>query len=181
MFTLRCTARLLKRLAIRAAPSSPSPTTRLGDWHANLVHVARQPLVLAVADRTLLPVVVRAAPRDSLLDRMRAAMAVQLGAIGVAPDAIDAEKAAMREVVHAKSANRQVLGILVDFAKALPYHLEARDSLAQAAWKLAETPCGPLYDTPNSSPDLSTAALFDVPEVWRPGWEKALAVKQQAR
>jgi predicted ATPase len=39
VFTLRCTTRLAKRLKMELSATSPAPTTRLGDWHANLVHV----------------------------------------------------------------------------------------------------------------------------------------------
>ena len=37
MFSLRCTARLLERLKLKPQPAVPPPTTRLGDWYANLV------------------------------------------------------------------------------------------------------------------------------------------------
>jgi hypothetical protein len=159
VFTVRCTARLVKRLKVLPAPTRPEPTTRLGDWHANLVHVGRQQLVLAVSERTLLPVVVQAAPIPSLLPRMRVAIRDVLTMLGVTPDAIEREEVAMAEVAYAKATNRQVLGILVDFARVLPFHLEGDATLLGVSMKLAETPCSPLYKT-STSPDRATAALF---------------------
>lgn len=162
VFTLRWTARLLHRLNAPVA-GAPSPSDgRLGDWYANLLHVGRLQLVLAISEKTFLPVVVPAAPGTRLIARLREAAATQLRLLGIPGDAVEAEKQAMHEAVYAKSANRQVLGILVDFAKALPYYLDQDPSLASVARKLAETPCSPFYGTNASSPDLSTPLLFGV-------------------
>jgi hypothetical protein len=60
VFSLRCTARLLERLKLKPQPAVPPPTTRLGDWYANLVHLPGRQVVLALSDRTFLPVVVAA-------------------------------------------------------------------------------------------------------------------------
>ena len=66
MTALRCTAKLLK--AMKATPvANPAPaTSRLGDWHANLIRVSRTQLVIAVNDATRFGIVVDAAP-DGLL------------------------------------------------------------------------------------------------------------------
>jgi len=37
MFTLRCTARLRKRLGMTEETTSTPPSTKLGDWYAHLV------------------------------------------------------------------------------------------------------------------------------------------------
>ncbi len=65
----------------------------------------------------------------------------------------------MAECVYGKTTNRQVLGILVDFARLLPFHLDEGGSLIEASLKLAETPCSPLFKT-TTSPDRATRALF---------------------
>jgi hypothetical protein len=93
---------------------------------------------------------------------LREATATQLRLLGIPDDAVEAEKQAMQDAVYAKTANRQVLGILVDFAKAVPYYLDQDPSLPSVARKLAETPCSPFYGTNASSPDLSTPLLFGV-------------------
>jgi hypothetical protein len=113
VFTLRCTARLSKRLGPAMAAAPPAPTTRLGDWYANLVHVGRMQLVLAVSDRTFLPLVLPAAPSAALVPRLCAGIEEMLRALGIAELDVEKERAAMHDVVYAKTANRQVTGVLV--------------------------------------------------------------------
>jgi hypothetical protein len=60
MFTLRCTRKLLKRLGTRPSSEAVEPSTVLGDWYANLLHLRPQQLVLAMSERRLLCVVVPA-------------------------------------------------------------------------------------------------------------------------
>lgn len=139
-------------------PDGAAPTTRLGDWYANLIHVGRQQLVLAVSEKTLLPVVVPAAPNSTLVPRLRAAVAEVLHSFGISRGEIEKEGAAMNEVVYGKTTSRQVVGVLVDLAKALPYHLDD-GTLLDVSLRLAETPCSPLYKT-TTSPDRATIALF---------------------
>ena len=59
--------------------------------------------------------------------------------------AIAAERRAMQPVVTCPTVDRSVLGIMVDFAKAVPYHLEPGtwndDRLPLVEDLLAETPC----------------------------------------
>jgi hypothetical protein len=159
--TLRCTSRLLARLKVEPTPVPPEPTTLLGDWHANLIHVGRQQLVLAVADRTLLPVVVPAAPTTTLVPRFRVALRHVLAFVGVGREAIDREDGEMAGVTYGKTNNRPVMGIMVDFAKLLPHFLERDESLLAVSLKLARTPCSPLYST-TTSPDRAVAAVFGV-------------------
>jgi hypothetical protein len=51
----------------------------------------------------------------------------------------------MRPVVIGRTLDRSVLGIMVDFAKAVPYYLEPRqcreDTLSLIEEQLAQTPC----------------------------------------
>jgi hypothetical protein len=60
MFTLRCTQKLLARLKAVPAAQPQLPDTVLGDWYANLIRCGRTQVVLAVSERTLLPVVLQA-------------------------------------------------------------------------------------------------------------------------
>lgn len=159
MFTLRCTSRLVKRLGPSLAASPAETTTRLGDWYANLVHVGRRQFVLCVSEETLLPVVLPAAPVATLVSRLRVGVAQVLAAFGVADCDITSENAAMEDVAYAKTANRQVVGIMVDFAKALELYVTDMPSLLEVSQRLAETPCSPLFKT-SVSPDRATVALF---------------------
>jgi hypothetical protein len=159
VFTLRCTQRLLARL--KASPNDvPSDrTTRLGDWYANLVHVGRQQLVLAVSEQTFLPVVVAAAPNATLVARLAVATGEVLRALRVDPLAVDSEVAAMATAAIGRTLSRQVTGVMVDFAKQLEFYLEDESSLLSCSLRLAETPCSPLYKTA-ISPDRATLLLF---------------------
>jgi hypothetical protein len=161
VFTLRCTQRLLTRIkAPHVDVAANEPTTRLGDWYANLLHLGRTQLVLAVSERTFLPVVISAAPANTIAPRLRDSVVDVLGALGVYSISVNREIAEMGSFVLGRTANRQVTGILVDFAKSLDIYLEHEPSLLACSLKLAETPCSPLYKTA-VSPDRATAALFN--------------------
>ena len=69
----------------------------------------------------------------------------------------------MESVAYGKTANRQVTGIMVDFAKALEFYIGDEPSLVAVALKLARTPCSPFYETEEISPDRKTVALFARP------------------
>jgi hypothetical protein len=160
VFTLRCTQRLLTRLKPSLSASPPASTTRLGDWYGNVVYVGRLQLVLAISDSTLLPVVISAAPMSTLVPRLRAGVGAVLGKLEVAEADIADELAAMETVAYAKTADRRVTGVLVEFARMLPFYFEdGGSSLLEAALWLARTPCSPLYPR-EGSPDRATAAAF---------------------
>jgi hypothetical protein len=157
---LRCTQRLLRRLRTVPGAEPRASDTRLGDWYANLVHVGRQQFVLAVSSRTFLPVVVAAAPISTLEARLRAAACDVIQALGIPAAEVERELEAMSDVVYAKTASRQVLGVMNDLAYALSFHV-GRDTLGDISLRLAETPLSPLYkNVETSSPDRATVALF---------------------
>jgi hypothetical protein len=66
----------------------------------------------------------------------------------------------MEDATYTKASNCQILGILVDFAKALPFYLDRHGTFLAASLVLAQTPCGPLFKTPHSSPDATTRELL---------------------
>ena len=136
------------------APTGTPTSSRIG----------RRQLVLAVNDTTLLPVVVPAAPYAALALRLRAAAGELLRTLGLPGDAAEREEAAMEDVAYAKATNRQVLGILVDFAKAMPFYLEHDPGLLGVTLKLAGTPCGPLYAS-TVFPNETAMGLFGAGEV----------------
>jgi len=139
------------------------PTTRLGDWYANLLHIGRRQVVLAVSERTFLPVVVPAAPANTIVARFSGEVGCVLQGVGVASTSIDRELAEMGEVALGRTASRQVTGILVDFAKGLGLYIEHEPALLACSLKLAKTPCSPLYKT-TVSPERATSALFNGPQ-----------------
>jgi hypothetical protein len=159
VFTLRATSRLQARLGSPLSPSPGATTTRLGDWYANLVHVGRRQLVIAVSEPTYLPVVVAAAPIATLVPRLREGVAELLLALGVPKADVEREDAEMEQVAFAKASDRRVIGVMVDIAKSLDVYLERSSSLLALSMELAGTPCGPLYKT-SVFPDETARALF---------------------
>jgi len=155
MFTLRCTAKLRKRLGTTGETASAPASTKLGDWYAHLLFTRPQ-LVLCVSDRTLLPVLIPARESRLLVPRLREAVAQMLGALGVAEAAVAAEQDAMIDAVIGKTASRQVLGSLNDFAWMLDSYRGA-GTLLEVSLRLAETPCGPLQ---MNSPRNATLRAF---------------------
>lgn len=111
MFTLRCTHRLLERLAATPASTDVTPTTVLGDWYAGIVPF-RSPLALFMNERTLLAVLQPVAPAVTLLARFPPAVAALLERLGVPPHAIAAELESMATLQVGATANRRVLGCL---------------------------------------------------------------------
>lgn len=160
MFTLRLTKKLADRLRqpLVVDPSAlPAPTTALGDWTANLVHVGRRQLVVAVSAHTFLPVVVDAAPASTLVVRVVAALGDVLRALGIPEDRIAPELHAMRDVTFAKATDRRALGMAVEYA----FFLDRLDGLTPhaASLSLADIPCSPLAKR-EGFPDRATRVAF---------------------
>jgi hypothetical protein len=160
MAVFRCTRKLLSHLdAAHGQGEPPHSTTRLGDWHANRLIVHRQHLVLAVSSKTLLPVVVFAAPYKSLLSRLTEAACQLLRALNVDEAKIASEEEAMRDSAVAPLKDFRVLGSMNDFARGLEWYLRDRTPAA-ASLVLTETPCGPLG---MKSPRAATLDRFAIP------------------
>ncbi len=158
MFALRCTQKLLTRLKAKPVAEVPPATTRLGDWYANLVMLRCRHLVVALSERTLLPVIIEAAPGSTLPDRLRAGVGHVLRHLGIDDEAIAGELAAMHDVAIAMTASKSILGSLNDFVHMFGFHLDDGEAnLLNISLKLAETPCSPFaYE----SPKARTVALF---------------------
>jgi hypothetical protein len=114
MFTLRCTRKLLRRIGATPSSEAIAPSTVLGDWYANLLYTRPTQLVLAMSERSLLAVVVPAAPLQTLQERLRTQVEELLGAIGVPPESVAREVEAMRQVSVGTTASRAVLGCMND-------------------------------------------------------------------
>lgn len=140
-------------------PEPAHPDTVLGDWNANLIRVGRIQVVLAVSERSLLPIVVPARDGRSLVQRLSEALEPMLTAVGVPVDDVIAERGAMQRWAIGKTANRRVLGSLNDLAFQLQVGLldfPDQTLLAQSLW-LAKTP---LKVIDYGAPDQATLAAF---------------------
>jgi hypothetical protein len=144
MVILRRTAKLSAALPETVRPSSTSDTA-LGDWYVNRIFVDRRPLLILISSRSLLPILVPARDVRSLPERLADIVAKRLERLQIPSQMIEAEVRAMTPVVVARTEDRSVLGIMVDFAKTVPYHLEPggwdESMLPFVEDRLAETPC----------------------------------------
>lgn len=142
--TLRRTQKLAAALPATSV-DPPVPTTALGDWYANRLIVDRKPLLLLLSSRSLLPILLPARDVRTLAARLGEVVAGRLRRLGIDASLIKAEISAMQPVHVAKTADRSVVGIMVDFASMAPYHLEAgswdETTLPFVEAKLAKTPC----------------------------------------
>ena len=159
VFVLRCTQKLLDRLNSTPDPEPAPPDTVLGDWYANLIRVCRIQVVLAVSERSLLPVVVPVRDGRALVQPLCETLEPMLTAIGVPANDATVERDVMQHWTLGKMANRRVLGSLNDLAFQLQVGLldfPNRTLLAQSLW-LAKTPLK-LIDY--GAPDQATLARF---------------------
>jgi hypothetical protein len=123
MVVRRRTQKLARALPVSASPSLRSETA-LGDWYLNRLTVDRRPLLLLVSSGGLLPVLLPGRNVASLPERLPDVVAARLLRLGVRQSVVDAEVTSMRPVTVGATIDRSVVGIIVDFAKSIPYHLE---------------------------------------------------------
>jgi hypothetical protein len=144
MVILRRTHRLAASLPETGAQSDRSGTA-LGDWHVNRLVLNRQPLLLLVSAVSLLPIVLPARDVRTLPRRLPQIVGDRLSRLGVESSWITPEIATMTPVLVSRTTDRAVLGILVDFAKALPYYAESTLARTGTGSELEEwlqdTPC----------------------------------------
>jgi hypothetical protein len=118
VLTLRCTRRVLTRFQATPSSAPVTPTTRLGDWYVGWVP-RRRALLLFMNERTLLAVLIGAAPIATALDRWRRSTFDLLVALGIDGEAAGDELDAMRDIGFAATANRRVLGCLNEATQVL--------------------------------------------------------------
>ena len=144
MVILRPTRKLHGPLPISGAVQAAS-TTALGDWYVNRIIVDRRPLLILVSSTSLLPLLTPARDVCGLPGRLADLVATRLKRLGIARKLIDAELQAMAPVELAPTIDRSVLGIMVDFAKCLPFFLDVGGwddtTLPFIEARLAKTPC----------------------------------------
>src|SRR3954465_14254801 len=112
MVVLRPTAKLLPRLGVTEA-TPPKSTTRLGDWYLSILRMRGGHFILAIAESTLLPVVLPARELKTLAARLPGAVGDVLSSLGIASEPIEAELAAMSDVRYARTNNRSTVGVLM--------------------------------------------------------------------
>lgn len=146
MFTVRGTKKFLDSLG-HPMTYPTSSTTVLGDWYANVLFWRPQ-VALFVNVATFVPVLMALAPASGVVDRFPTAMAEVLGALGIDPRFVESESTEMNAAVLAKTASRQVLGVMNEFAFMAEHSIstgrsDPTDLLGLSVW-LANTIVGPI-------------------------------------
>lgn len=144
-------------MRVEPVQDPPAPSTILGDWYANLIYIGKTQLILAVSEKTLLPVLIPAADAKSLSRRLPDALFDVLKQIDIPWSAIDHELREMQEAAISKTANRSVVGMMNDFAWLMEVPLDRGESLLSTARFLSDVPCSPLK---MESPQRATKAAF---------------------
>jgi hypothetical protein len=144
MYTIHATKKLLGRVKGPFAPAVENPTTSLGNWYATVVFWRPQ-VALFVNERSLLPLLIPLAPAATLVERFPENLRDMLDKLGVNPAFIAAERWAMNDGSYAKTANRQVLGVMNRFEFELEYVREryGNDLMQLSVWQ-SDTLAGPL-------------------------------------
>lgn len=142
---IRRTKKLARSLPVTGDAAITGSNTALGDWYVNRLVVDRRPLLLLLSSRGLLPILLPAREVSKLPSQLRIIVGARLRRLGISPRVVAAETAVMEPVYVAATADRSVVGIMVDFAKAIPCYLEPgkwdESTLPFLEARLAETPC----------------------------------------
>lgn len=144
MYSLHCTKKLLDRLK-RPIAEAVESESRLGNWYATVLFWKPQ-LVLAVNEKTLLPVLLPLAPATTLVERFPQAVGEALRALEV-PEAVIAEELqAMGQGTVYKTVDRSLIGMMNEFsflAESYRHHFGTTEPIAVMK-KLVITPCRPI-------------------------------------
>lgn len=143
---MRSTAKLLKLVGRPSASDGERGTTLLGQWYATVLFW-RPRVALLVNESTLLPVLMPLAPAATFPVRVADQVAAVLRGHRAPQTFIDAEVGHMRDCRLGATANRSVVGVMVEFARLAEIYRADRPQpdLLGLALRLATTPCSPLY------------------------------------
>ncbi|MDY6866509.1 MAG: hypothetical protein SVT56_01170 [Chloroflexota bacterium] len=151
MYTLYCTSKLRKRANLPADPPVTKPTTALGNWYANLLHIGHRQILLFVSERSRLAVITPAKESYALSRHLTRYLTLQLEHLQAERTWIDTELARMDNVIYARAHNRSVLGTMNDYKYQIEVLLcnEIAIPEVKIALQLSKGPVGPLgYKSP---------------------------------
>jgi hypothetical protein len=146
MYTVRCTRKVLEALQLVGADHDPTPTTALGAWYADFIHMRRYRLVHFVSERSLLSVVVPVKTLKTALDRHILALGNLLATMGVESNIIQHELEEMDQRVVAESQSPNLLASMGDLSLNARRILERTPSRSpeQLSLELSVVACRPL-------------------------------------
>jgi hypothetical protein len=154
VFTVRGTKKFLDRVG-PPVPDPPASSTVLGDWYANVVFWKPQ-VALFINASTFVPVLMPLAPASGAVGRFPAAMAEVFAVLGIDPRFVAAETTEMQSAVLAKTASRQVLGVMNEFVFMAEHTIstgrsDPHDLVGLSVW-LSNTIVGPISRDDGSTP-----------------------------
>lgn len=161
MFTLYCTPRLLRRLGSVGTRESRRTTTRMGDWYATDLASWRVGTVLAVNERTRLPIVLVAKDLPTLREKLASTVGEVLELIAVGARSTKAEGHRMQMFGTAPASNAGMEQLLKDYAailRSFPDQFKKKPA-ALLSVHLATTPVRP-FD--KLLPILAAQRMFGV-------------------
>ena len=140
MQLIRCTAKFLKEMSLKAKDLSVEPPfSFLGQWHANLIYINRRKTLIFVNDRTLfnfiVPDVTRSQIRE-LPEQFRLMLSCVLAEEAVPDDVRQRILEEYAQIGFAKSSDRSVLGSSNDIA----FHYKYRILLEEGATQSSRVP-----------------------------------------
>lgn len=169
MLVVRATKKLLDRIGTPKLQPDEESTTWLGQWYATALFWRPQ-VALLVNESTLLPVLMPLAPAATLPARAGGHIAEVLAVHNVPRQLVADEVERMREYRVASTANRSVVGIMVEFTHSpTPTATPTRiSSISRHGWpgrRAARCTAATSARTANSPPSSGTlAAPRDDPE-----------------
>ena len=148
MFTIRCTAKLLKRIGRKLGFSdlAVEPTTAMGDWHANILFFDRAQALLFTNDNSRLAVVTPARDARNLGAHLSVALAELLEHLAIPLEWIQAEVFEMAELDVAPTRSRSLLATMNDYSFQIEGRFHQWGGLfpLQMSLDLSGCPSGPL-------------------------------------
>jgi hypothetical protein len=155
MFSVCATRRLLDRLRPPIVDPEQQPTTRLGNWYANLVPLPAGEFLICVSERTLLPVILPVGALPDLTRELSKALTPILASLGVDQALIEQERFAMAQSSFSTTNSRRIVGFMNEFAFMISDRLgKGQAPMMELSLWLSGTPCQKLF------PDRATRELF---------------------
>jgi len=129
-------------------PATVPATSTLGDWYANTLSRGSQRYILAVAEKSLLPVIIPLREAKTAPVRLATAVKQALFDLGVSSLKIESELSAMRDFSIARTSSKAVLGVMTNMAYVLDYY-DYDWPIDELCQMLREMPCKPIaHETP---------------------------------
>jgi hypothetical protein len=159
VYSILATKKLLERMRESVDDPVLDPSTKMGNWFAKPLFWRPQ-YAIFVSGSTFLPVFAPLAPASTLAVRFPDELAATLRAHGVPESFIADELTAMDDVVVSRTNNRQVVGVLNEFAFVADRirRLHPEVTPLQLALNLAKTPVG-IHGKTNRFPDIALREL----------------------